>query len=58
MPARWIPVRRARAAATAPLGTDESVPAERHFPAASVVLFHGLLAVATLVLVLLTALGW
>jgi hypothetical protein len=57
MLARWIPVHRAQAAAptTAP-GTDETVPAERHFPVA-VVLAHGLFAVATLVLVLLTALG-
>ncbi|MGI5337592.1 hypothetical protein ACQEVS_09455 [Streptomyces sp. CA-181903] len=55
MPARWIPAYRARAA-TVPSGTDESVPAERHFPVA-VVLPHGLFAVATLVLVLLTALG-
>ncbi|MEV4340571.1 hypothetical protein [Streptomyces sp. NPDC049590] len=62
MLARWIPVRRDRAAAvgapgaaSAP-GTDGSVPAERHFPIA-VVLAHGLFAVVTLVLVLLTALG-
>ncbi|MFF9018614.1 hypothetical protein [Streptomyces eurythermus] len=61
MLARWIPVRRDRAGAEAPSattasGTDGSVPAERHFPLA-VVLAHGLFAVATLVLVLLTALG-
>ncbi|MEU3526489.1 hypothetical protein AB0E62_21930 [Streptomyces sp. NPDC038707] len=62
MLARWIPVRRDRAAAvgapgaaSAP-GTDGSLPAERHFPIA-VVLAHGLFAVVTLVLVLLTALG-
>ncbi|MFE3455829.1 hypothetical protein ACFXJ8_43695 [Nonomuraea sp. NPDC059194] len=49
MLARWIPVRRASAAA--PAG-----PAERHFPVA-VVIGHGLAAVVTVVLVLLTALG-
>lgn len=51
MLARWIPVRRA---ATAP-GPDATAPAERHFPV-PVVIAHGLFAVATLVLVLLTAL--
>lgn len=56
MLARWIPVYRERAAATAPSGAEGTVPAERHFPLA-VVLAHGLLAVVTLVLVLLTALG-
>jgi hypothetical protein len=62
MLARWIPVHRDRAAAGAvpaaatARGTEESVPAERHFPV-PVVLAHGLFAVATLVLVLLTALG-
>ncbi|MYS88822.1 MULTISPECIES: hypothetical protein [Streptomyces] len=61
MLARWIPVYQSRSraqatpAATAP-GTDGTVPAERHFPL-PVVVAHGLLAVATLVLVLLTALG-
>ncbi|MFE9174239.1 hypothetical protein ACFYNZ_33180 [Streptomyces kebangsaanensis] len=62
MPARWVPVHRGRAtagpapaAATTP-GAEGAVPAERHFPLA-VVLVHGLLAVATLVLVLLTTLG-
>ncbi|MFE1950488.1 hypothetical protein ACFW9D_08485 [Streptomyces sp. NPDC059524] len=54
MLARWIPVYRARATAHGP-ATDEA-PAERHFPVA-VVLAHGLFAVVTLVLVLLTALG-
>lgn len=48
MLARWIPVRRA--------GAGEAAPAERHFPVA-VVAGHGLFAVATVVLVLLTALG-
>lgn len=58
MLARWIPVHRDRAtapAAAAP-GAEGAVPAERHFPV-PVVVAHGLLAVATLVLVLLTALG-
>lgn len=61
MLARWIPVYRNRAAVqTAPAaagpGAEGAVPAERHFPLA-VVLAHGLFAVLTLVLVLLTALG-
>ncbi|MGW3991266.1 hypothetical protein [Streptomyces sp. NPDC004830] len=62
MLARWIPVRRggtanpvAHTAATGP-GAEGTVPAERHFPV-PVVVAHGLLAVVTLVLVLLTALG-
>jgi hypothetical protein len=61
MLARWIPVYRDRAtggattAASTP-GAEGAVPAERHFPVA-VVVAHGLLAVVTLVLVLLTALG-
>lgn len=60
MLARWIPVHRDRAGAAAPAAATapgaESVPAERHFPVV-VVLAHGLFAVVTLVLVLLTALG-
>ncbi|MFI0820123.1 hypothetical protein ACH4TX_34145 [Streptomyces sp. NPDC021098] len=59
MLARWIPVYRDRAtagAAAAGPGAEATVPAERHFPVA-VVVAHGLLAVVTLVLVLLTALG-
>lgn len=61
MLARWIPVHRARAAAGVaaagvPAGGEQAVPAERHFPI-SVVLGHGLFAVVTVVLVLLTALG-
>lgn len=59
MLARWIPVYRDRttAAPAAPApGAEGTVPAERHFPL-PVVLAHGLLAVVTLVLVLLTALG-
>ncbi|MEU1704161.1 hypothetical protein ABZ478_01995 [Streptomyces sp. NPDC005706] len=59
MLARWLPVHRAGAgAAPAAAGraAEATVPAERHFPV-PVVLAHGLFAVATLVLVLLTALG-
>ncbi|GGW68916.1 hypothetical protein GCM10010503_52630 [Streptomyces lucensis JCM 4490] len=61
MLARWLPVHRDRATAGAAVtaggpGAEGPVPAERHFPV-PVVLAHGLLAVATLVLVLLTALG-
>lgn len=56
MLARWIPVHRERSAAAAAPGAEGTVPAERHFPLA-VVLAHGLFAVVTLVLVLLTALG-
>jgi len=50
----WLRRRQARAGGTdiAALG----VPAEQHFPV-SVVALHGLLAVTTVVLVLLTALG-
>ncbi|MEU5761217.1 hypothetical protein [Nocardia sp. NPDC047648] len=47
---RWLPVYRARTDAEAP------EPAERRFPVA-VVGGHGVFAVATVVLVLLTALG-
>lgn len=54
MLARWIPVHRGRAAA--PAGADPDGPAERRFPV-PVVVGHGLAAVATLVLVLVTALG-
>ena len=45
---RWVKVYRANAAST--------VPPERHFPVA-VVIGHGVFAVATLTLVLLTAFG-
>ncbi len=54
MLARWIPVYRART--TTPAGSEQAAPAERHFPVA-VVLAHGLFAVITVVLVLLSALG-
>jgi manganese efflux pump family protein len=47
---RWLPTRQAAAS------TGEAVPAERHFPL-PIVLGHGLIAVVTVVLVLLTALG-
>lgn len=47
---RWIPSYRARGAAAS------QGPAERHFPV-PVVLGHGVLAVATVVLALLAALG-
>jgi manganese efflux pump family protein len=58
MLARWVPTYRARATVTAGAGDRETAPApaERHFPVA-VVGGHGLFAVVTLVLVLLTALG-
>ncbi|MEV6139594.1 hypothetical protein AB0L63_26790 [Nocardia sp. NPDC051990] len=50
---RWLPVYRAR---TETAATPTPEPAEKHFPVA-VVGGHGVLAVTTLVLVLLTALG-
>ncbi len=61
---RWIPVYRGRAVtagapqAGAPTGSGpaEAEPAERHLPL-PVVAGHGLFAVVTVVLVLLTALG-
>lgn len=49
--ARWVPTYRVRATAAA-----GDAPAERHFPVA-VVGAHGLLAVATVVLVLLATLS-
>ncbi|MGP4000674.1 hypothetical protein [Streptomyces sp. 8N706] len=54
MLARWIPLHRERAAV--PAGGEQAEPAERHFPV-PVVAGHGLFAVVTVVLVLLTALG-
>lgn len=58
MLARWIPTYRAPKVVTAAdtAGSAPGVPAEKHFPVA-VVAGHGLFAVATLVLVFLTALG-
>ncbi|MFE7800312.1 hypothetical protein [Nocardia sp. NPDC057440] len=47
---RWLPVYRARSAADVP------APAEQHFPIA-VVAGHGVFAVTTVILTLLTALG-
>ncbi|WP_407288838.1 hypothetical protein [Streptomyces sp. BP-8] len=55
MLARWLPVRRAGTATAGAAGAQPE-PAERHFPVA-VVAAHGILAVATVLLVLLTALG-
>jgi len=57
----WIPTYRRHgtltgAAETAAETATATLPAERHFPVA-VVAGHGVLAVATVVLVLLTALG-
>ncbi|MGV9821989.1 hypothetical protein [Nocardia xishanensis] len=52
MLARWLPVYRARTANQ----VEAEAPAERHFPVA-IVGGHGVLAVTTVVLVLLTALG-
>jgi hypothetical protein len=62
--ARWVPVYRSRAVPTGALqasaptgsGSVETEPAERHLPV-PVVVAHGLFAVVTVVLVLLTALG-
>jgi hypothetical protein len=56
--ARWIPVYRgpARPQGPAQPGDALAVPAEGNFPVA-VVAVHGLLAVSTLVLALLTVLG-
>ncbi|MGW7528365.1 hypothetical protein [Streptomyces sp. NPDC054783] len=50
--ARWVPVYRTATAA----GGEETTPAERHLPV-PVVVAHGVLGAATLVLVLLAALG-
>jgi hypothetical protein len=62
---RWLPTRRGTAATVgtashgvggAPDGAASGDPAERHLPV-PVVAAHGIFAVVTLVLVLLTALG-
>ncbi|MDX2593085.1 MULTISPECIES: hypothetical protein [Streptomyces] len=56
--ARWVPVHRTAAPASAAVGDarEETTPAERHLPV-PVVAAHGLLGAASLVLVLLAALG-
>jgi hypothetical protein len=56
MAARWIGVYRAYDDPGPSLTRRTSVPAERHFPL-PVVVAHGVMAVATVLLVLLTALG-
>jgi hypothetical protein len=56
MAARWIRVYRAYGDPGPSLARRTTVPPERHFPL-PVVVIHGILAVTTLVLVLLTALG-
>jgi hypothetical protein len=61
MLARWVPVYRAQPTSAPSPGpgataAQDGQPPERHFPVA-IVGGHGLLAVATLILVLLTALG-
>ena len=56
MATRWIGVYRKVAAPGPSLTRQTIVPPERNFPL-SVVILHGVLAVTTLVLVLLTALG-
>ena len=56
---RWIPVYRGPGEPVGPPGASQAVyeiPAEGHFPVV-LVACHGLLAVTTLILVLLTALG-
>src|SRR5438309_4663872 len=53
----WWRRRQARAMAAEPAATaTPGVPAEQHFPV-SIVALHGLLAVTTVVLVFLTAIG-
>jgi hypothetical protein len=56
MLARWIPTYRSRSVSASGPGTTSAEPAEKHFPVA-VVVGHGLLAVATVVLVLVSALS-
>jgi hypothetical protein len=53
---RWVAVYRAPAAAADDAHAPAAVPPERHFPL-PVVIGHGVFAVTTVVLVLLTALG-
>ena len=65
MAVRWVGVYRTHAAPVAAMATADAggphggvaVPPERHFPL-PVVIGHGILATATIVLVLLTALGF
>jgi hypothetical protein len=57
MAARWVGVYRAHPArASRDAGTREAIPPERNFPL-PIVMGHGIFAVTTLVLVLLTVLG-
>jgi hypothetical protein len=56
MAARWLRVYRTYGDPGPSLTRRTSAPPERHFPV-PVVVIHGILAVTTLVLVLLTALG-
>ena len=56
MAIRWIGVYREPAAAADHARAPAAVPPERHFPL-PVVIGHGIFAVTTVVLVLLTALG-
>lgn len=57
MLARWIPVYRAPATVSGPGATSSNAePAEKHFPV-PVVVGHGVLAVVTVILALLAALG-
>ena len=53
---RWVAVYRAPTAAADDARAPAAVPPERHFPL-PVVIGHGIFAVTTVVLVLLTALG-
>lgn len=56
MLARWLATRRSRVAVTTAAAGAPDAPAEQAFPVA-VVIAHGLLAVVTVILVLLTAAG-
>ena len=56
MLARWISARRSRVVAATAAAGGTAEPAEQAFPVAAVVA-HGLLAVVTVILVLLTAAG-
>lgn len=53
---RWVPVYRGGEDLAGASPADYEIPAEGHFPVILVAM-HGLLAVTTLILVLLTALG-